>query len=197
MQTFEIALLLFLVVDPFGNLPLVLALLRGLDDRRYRQVVLRETALAFAVLFAGALFGAALLRALAIEQPALQVAGGVILFLISLKMVFGRATEIFSDSDRYGNDPLLVPIAVPTIAGPAALTTVMVLQGQQHVPLALLSAAMMLVFVLTLATLMAGRPIAHRMGERGLNAAEKFMGLLLNLVSVNMIMVGTRAFFTG
>ncbi len=195
MQTFEIALLLFLVVDPFGNLPLVLALLRKLDDRQYRRVVLRETVLACGVLFAAAFSGAALLRALDIERPVLQVAGGVILFLIAIKMIFGRATEIFNDT--YSDDPLLVPIAVPTIAGPAALATVMVLGSQHNVPMVTLAIALIAVMALTLATALAGRPIARRVGERGLNATEKFMALLLCLVSVNMIMVGTREFFTG
>jgi multiple antibiotic resistance protein len=190
---YETALLLFLVVDPFGNLPLVLAVLRRLEDRHYRRIVLRETVLAFLVLLLCAWSGGALLVALGVEQSVLKVAGGVILFLISLKMVFGRTEEIIDE--RFQDDPFLVPIAVPTIAGPAALTTVIVLTTQQAVPFGQVAAALALVFVLNLATFLTGRQLARVLGQRGLNAAERFMGLLLNLVAVNMMMTGAKAFF--
>lgn len=188
----ESALLLFLVIDPFGNLPFVLAVLSGTPPARYRRIILRETLFAFLVLSMFSLAGETLLGYLNIEPASLLVAGGVILFLISLKMIFRSAAEIFDD--RYGQDPWLVPIAIPSLAGPSAMTTVMVLRSQQQVGVEHLVVALGLVFLVTGAIFLLARRISRVLGRRGLQAAEKLMGLLLNLVSVNMILLGLRAF---
>ncbi len=110
----QIALLLFLVIDPFGNLPFVLAILRKLPAPAYRRPVLREMLLAFAVLLFFAVAGEAVLSYFHIDQTSLQISGGIILFLISLKMIFQSSAAIFSED--YAADPILVPIAVPAIA---------------------------------------------------------------------------------
>ena len=129
----EQVLLLVLVTDPFGNLPLVLAALGRLDAAAYRRAVLRESLFAFAVLLVLGWGGAGLLRTFGITEPALHIGGGVILFLLSLRMIYGGPQGAFQDG--YAADPLLVPIAVPAIAGPAAIATVILLRTQQQVPL--------------------------------------------------------------
>lgn len=186
----ESALLLFLVIDPFGNLPFVLAVLGDTPGPRYWRIVVREILLAFLILVAFALAGDDILGYLGIERPALTVAGGVILFLISLKMVFRSSAEIFDENYRL--DPFLVPIAVPSLAGPSAITAVMILRTQQHVEFPTLLGALTLVLLFTCAVLLAGRLIRDHLGIRGIRAMEKFMGMLLNLVSVNMILTGVR-----
>lgn len=193
MSLTQVAVLLFLVTDPFGNLPLLLTVLQKLEKAAFRRAVLRETAIAFAVLALFAWNGDRLLGYLNVSQSSLHVAGGVILAIISLKMVFGQTQEMFED--RYADDPLLVPIAIPAIAGPAALTTVMLLSNQYEIPLTTLLSALVLVFLVNLATFLLGRPLGVWLGPRGLSAAEKFMGLLLNLVSVDMIMTGIKRYF--
>ncbi len=180
--------LLFLVIDPFGNLPFVLAVLRGLPPSSYRRAIVREIGLAFAILVLFAAAGDRLFEYLMIDPSSLQISGGIILFLISLKMIFQSSTAIFSDD--YANNPVLVPIAVPSIAGPAAVTTVMVLHGQQQTSLPEITVALAVVLGVTMLILLAGRSLGRILGERGILALEKFMGLLLNLVSVNMIMAG-------
>lgn len=190
----ESALLLLLVVDPFGNLPFVLAVTGGAPPARYRRIIIRETVLALLVLVAFALAGDLILGYLQIERAALAVAGGVILFLISLKMIFQSVAQIFHD--RYGDDPVLVPIAVPSLAGPSATTTVMILRTQQEVGLEALFAALFLVFLVACAIFLLGRRISAYLGQRGLRAMEKFMGLLLNLVAVNMTLVGVKEFLS-
>ena len=184
----EMILLLFLVIDPFGNLPFVLAILRRLSGPAYRRAVLREIALAFVILLLFAAAGESLFGYLNINQSSLRISGGVILFLISLKMIFQSSETIFAD--RYAENPVLVPIAVPAIAGPAAVTTVMILRSQQQASLAEVATALAVVLAVTVLILLAGRPIKRMLGERGILALEKFMGLLLNLVAVNMIMLG-------
>jgi multiple antibiotic resistance protein len=188
----EQVLLLVLVTDPFGNLPLVLAALGRLDAAGYRRAVLRESLFAFGVLLAIGWGGARLLHAFGITEPALHIGGGVILFLLSLRMIYGDAQGAFNDG--YAADPLLVPIAVPAIAGPAAIATVILLRTQQQVPLWQLAAGLLGALLVTLATFLAGRRVALWLGPRGLNALEKLTGLLLNLIAVNMILEGARRF---
>ncbi len=187
----EFILLLFLVIDPFGNLPFVLAMLRDLPEPCYRRAIVREVGLAFAILLLFAGTGDPLFRYLDIDPSSLQISGGIILFLISLKMIFQSSSAIFADD--YATNPILVPIAVPSIAGPATITTVMILHGQQRASLLDIFLALAVVLAATLLILLAGRRLKTLLGDRGLLALEKFMGLLLNLVSVNMIMEGITA----
>ncbi len=187
----EFILLLFLVIDPFGNLPFVLAMLRGLPGPVYRRAILREVSLAFGILMLFASVGDLLFGYLHIDQSSLQISGGIILFLISLKMIFQSSSAIFTDD--YATNPVLVPIAVPSIAGPATITTVMILHSQQRASLLDIFVALAVVLTSTLLILLAGRRLKRLLGERGILALEKFMGLLLNLVAVNMIMQGVAA----
>jgi MarC family membrane protein len=190
----ESTLLLFMVIDPFGNLPFVLAVLEGSEKSRYFKIILRETLLALLVLVAFALAGDAMLGYLSIERASLVVAGGVILFLISLKMIFQSAKEVFAGD--YSQDSFLFPIAVPCLAGPSAITTVMILRSQQQTSLVELLMALLLVLVAAFVIFLLGRPLSGWLGERGIRAVEKLMGLLLNLVSVNMMLVGVREFLS-
>lgn len=188
----EQVLLLVLVTDPFGNLPLVLAALGRLEAGAYRRAVLRESLFAFAVLLLLGWGGAGLLRTFGITEPALHIGGGVILFLLSLRMIYGGPQGAFQDG--YAADPLLVPIAVPAVAGPAAIATVILLRTQQQVSLGQLALGLLGALLVTLAMLLPGRSIALWLGPRGLNALEKLTGLLLNLIAVNMILEGVRRF---
>lgn len=188
----ESALLLFLVIDPFGNLPFVLAIVGHLAAREYRRTIIRETLLALAVLLVFAFAGEAVLSYLNIEHGSLMVAGGVILFLISLKMIFYSAKEVFAGD--YSTNAWFFPIAVPCLAGPSAITTVMILRSQQQTSLLELVAGLIVVVFATCLVFLAGRRLSDWLGERGIRAVEKLMGLLLNLVSVNMILVGVRHF---
>ena len=192
MSAAELILLLVLVTDPFGNLPLVLSALGRLDAAAYRRAVLRESLFAFGVLLLFGWGGSGLLQAFGIGQPALYIGGGVILFLLSLRMIYGGPQGAFDEG--YAADPLLVPIAVPAIAGPAAIATVMLLRTQQQVPLWQLAAALLCTLLVALATFLPGRRIAAWLGPRGINALEKLTGLLLNLLSVNMMLEGVRRF---
>jgi multiple antibiotic resistance protein len=188
----ESALLLFLVIDPFGNLPFVLAVLSGSDKAHYRRVILRETVLALLVLILFALAGEALLGYLSIERASLMVAGGVILFLISVKMIFQSAKDVFAGD--YSHDSFLFPIAIPCLAGPSAITTVMILRSQQQTELFGLFLALFAVLLATFVIFLLAHKLNDWLGEKGIRAVEKLMGLLLNLVAVNMMMIGIRDF---
>ncbi len=185
----ESALLLFLVIDPFGNLPFVSAVLSNPSAVGYLSTIIREVLSALLVLALFAFAGEQILGYLNIEPASLSVAGGVVLFLTSMKLIFGSARELLHDS--YGDNPLLVPIAVPALAGPSAVTTVMILGTREQV--ALFSLVLALV-VVTGTILLLGRLISTYLGKRGVQALEKLMGLLLNLFAVNMLLLSVRDF---
>jgi len=190
----EYAFLFFLVIDPFGNLPFVLALVGERPRPLYRRIILRETLLAFGVLALFAFTGDRVLGYLHVERASLVVAGGVILFMISLMMIFRSASEMFEDD--YAEDPLLFPIAVPSLAGPSAITAVMVVRSQGNATPAGLLAALALVLAFTCVLFLFGQHLHRWLGRRGMNAVEKLMGLLLNLVAVDMMLRGVRAFLS-
>lgn len=190
----ESALLLFMVMDPFGNLPLVLAVIGDVSRSAYRRIILREVLLAFLILVVFTLAGDQVLAYLGVSQSSLSVAGGVILFIISLKMIFQNSAQIFEDPQL--PDPLLVPIAVPALAGPSAITTVMILRGGQQIPAAEILIALTLVSFLTGLVLLLGPGISKVIGLRGIKAIEKLFGLLLCLVAVSMMLEGIRAFLS-
>ena len=137
--------------------------------------------------------GGQLLRYLNISQDALKVAGGVILFLISVKMIFRNSSEIFLDDKDSG--PMVVPIAVPSIAGPATLTTLMILRSQHNAHIPDVLSALVLVVLLQLVLFLLGRNLTRLLGRHGLKALEKLTGLILNLMAVSMILAGLSSAF--
>jgi multiple antibiotic resistance protein len=194
MDFTELAVLLFLVSDPFGNLPLVLATLRSLSRRDYRRAVVRETVAAFVLLAMCAWLGQAMLQRFGIAEASLHVAGGIVLFIISLRMIFPGGKEPFDEG--YQEDPWFVPIAVPAIAGPAAITTVMVLKTQSRVGMYEVYGALTVVFVLSLVIFIGGRRVADWLKPTGMKAMERLTGMLLCLLAVNMTLFGIRLYFS-
>ena len=195
MTLSEVAFLLFVVIDPVGNVPFVQAILAQVSDRDYRRVITREVSIASVILLVFALAGERVLQFIGVAPSSLHVAGGVILFLISLKMIFRTSAAIFDAG--YSSDPVLVPIAVPAVAGPSAITTLMILGSGQRADPATVLAALGLVMLLTYLTLLFGRGLARLLGPRGISALEKLMGLLLNLIAVDMMLAGVRAFLAA
>ena len=184
--------ILLLVTDPIGNIPLFVALLRSVPPKRHTRVILRECAIALAVLVAFVLFGGWLLEIFGLSDRSLNIAGGVILFLIALRMIFRSPEGIFGDSPS--GEPLIVPLAIPSIAGPAAIATVVLLvsRAPQRVPEWL--AAVGVAMAVTLVTLLLAERISRWVGERALVAFERLMGLLLTAIAVEMLLRGIEGF---
>lgn len=187
--------ILVLVMDPVGNIPLFISVLRTVKPARRARVILRECVIAFAVLLAFVFFGSTLLGLLGLSDTSLTIAGGVILFLIALRMIFRHPEGIFGDVA--GSEPFIVPLATPAIAGPAAIATVMLLvsRAPQRLPewcLAVTVATLVTVVVLTVA-----ERIAKFAGERGLLAFERLMGLVLTAIAVEMLLRGIETFVHG
>ncbi|MEZ5332056.1 MAG: MarC family protein [Thermoanaerobaculia bacterium] len=183
------ALLLFLVLDPFGNIPFFLTVLARVDPARRRRVVVRELAIALAVLV-GFLFGGPfVLRALGISEPALTLAGGIILFLIALRMIFpGRRGGAFDD--ELEGEPFLVPLAIPYVAGPSALASVLFIMNRDPGRWPEWLTALLLAWAATAVILVLGTALAKHLGRRGLIAMERLMGMVLTTLAVQMFLDG-------
>lgn len=192
MTILSAAILLFLVMDPVGNIPLFVALLGNMAPGRARQIVIRELLIALAVLMFFLFGGRVVLDTLQISEPALSIAGGVVLFLIALKMIFGDAHEIFRESPE--GEPFVVPLAVPMIAGPSAVATVLLLMARDPARWMEWLAALFGAWLASGAILVAAVSLARIPGPRILSAVERLMGMLLTTVAVQMFLSGMRDF---
>jgi MarC family membrane protein len=185
-------LILLLVTDPIGNIPLFVALLRPVAPERRVRVIARECTIALAVLVAFVLFGSGLLQLLGLSDRSINLAGGVILFLIALRMIFRGPEGIFGDTPS--GEPFIVPLAIPSIAGPAAIATVILLVSRAPQRLPEWLAAVVVAMAVALATLLLAERISRWVGERALAAFERLMGLLLTAIAVEMLLRGIEGF---
>jgi small neutral amino acid transporter SnatA (MarC family) len=171
------------------------SLLRQVEPVRRKRVILRECAIAFAVLLVFVFFGAAILGVLGLSDPSLTIAGGVILFLIALRMIFRRPEGVFGDT--VSGEPFIVPLAIPSIAGPAAIATVMLLASRAPQRLLEWCLAVSVAMLATAALLVSADRLAKLAGEQGLLAFERLMGLILTAVAVEMLLRGIETFVRG
>ena len=185
-------ILLALVVDPFGNVPLVNAMLADVAPARRRLVVLRECVIAFVLLAAFMLFGRKLLELMHLSETSLSIAGGVILFMIAIRMVFGHPEGAFGPHSP--GEPFIVPLAIPLIAGPAALATVMLMASRDPARLGMWMAALTAAMALTASVLVMGGALQRMLGDRAMKAIERLTGLILTAIAVEMLLGGIKAF---
>lgn len=191
-ELFSATILLVLVIDPFGNVPLVVATLRGIAQERWARIIARECIAAYAILLAFMLGGTTFLRWLHLSETSLSIAGGVILFIVALRMVFPRPEGIFGESP--GVEPFLVPIAVPLIAGPSALATVMLMASRDPANLDVWMFALSIAMAATTGVLLSAHKLQKWLGERAIVAMERLMGLVLTALAVEMLLDGVRTF---
>ena len=189
------AVVLVLVLDPFGNVALVNAMLAGVPSGRRRFVILRECAIAFAVLALFMTFGRSFLELMHLSETSVSIAGGVILFMIAIRMVFAHPEGAMGGPQR--GEPLVVPLAVPLIAGPSALATVMLMASREPEKIGMWWAALTAAMLVTTVVLLAGERLQRWMGERAMQAVERLLGLILTAIAVEMLLGGIRAFVEG
>ncbi|CAN5331758.1 YhgN family NAAT transporter [soil metagenome] len=191
MTTISAALLLFLILDPLGNIPVFLGLLEPLPAKRRRIVLLRELLIALFVLFAFLWGGRTVLDAMHLRQESVSIAGGIVLFLIGLKMIFPSPEGMFGDAGE--GEPFIVPMAIPLIAGPSGMASVMLLGSQNPGRMGDWSLALFLAWLGTAAILLSATYLYKALGKPVLVAIERLMGMLLVAVSVQMLMDGVVA----
>jgi len=185
--------LLILITDPLGNIPLFISCLRGVSPKRRTAVILREVAIAFAILLLFMVLGDAFLRMMSLTDQSLRIGGGIVLFLIALRMVFPHPDGPFGGDTR-GGEPLIVPLAIPALAGPSALATVMLLTSQAPGKMFEWIGALTVTMIVCAVVLMMAERIQAWLGERTMMAFERLMGLVLVAISVEMMLGGIRAF---
>lgn len=194
MTLFSATILMFLVLDPIGNIPIFLSMLGGYPPERARRILLRELAVALGVLLVFLAAGRYLLQALHISEPALSIAGGIILFLIALKMIFADVQEIFRLSAD--GEPFVVPLAVPLIAGPSAMATVLLLMAREPGRWLEWLIAVLVAWGASGLILLTASVFSRMLGRRGITALERLMGMLLTTVAVQMFLQGLQQFWT-
>ncbi|MDC8785289.1 MarC family protein [Roseateles koreensis] len=189
-------ILLLLVLDPLGSLPIFIPIMRSVSPERRSWVAGREVGIAFVVLFAFMFLGDSFLRVMHLSERSLEVAGGVILLIIAIRMIFGTSSEAAYGLEA-GREPLIFPLAVPLLAGPSAMATVLLLASRQPERImewiGALTAAMM---VSGLTLLLADR-IRRILGDSVISALEKLMGLVLTAIAVEMCLAGLKRYFIG
>lgn len=192
MTIISAALLLFLVMDPLGNIPLYLTALKNVPDERRWKVILRELIIALLIMVIFLFGGQYFLSALHISEPALTVTGGVVLFLIAIKMIF--PPEGLESSIQNHDEPFIVPLAIPYVAGPSTIATlILIMNGEPHRWMEWLAALIAAWFV-TGIILMAASPLAKILRNRGLVAIERLMGMILVALAIQMLMNGVAQF---
>ncbi|MGH1329637.1 MAG: MarC family protein [Paracoccaceae bacterium] len=186
---------MFVIIDPIGLAPLFVALTQGEDSAHRRAIALRSVGVAFVVLVLFALFGEAVLGFAGISMPAFKIAGGVLLFLTALDMLFERraarrGNQASAGVDTPANDPSVFPLATPLIAGPGSIASIILLTGQADGPLAFF--AVMAVLALVLIFFLAGGLMERLMGATGINVVTRLLGMLLAALSVQFVIDGLR-----
>lgn len=187
--------LLLLVLDPFGSLPVFISVLGGVSPGRRTRVALRESLIAFGVLVVFMVAGQGFLSLMHLSERSLEVAGGVILIIIAIRMIFGGG-EIYG-IDLRGREPLIFPLAVPLLAGPSAMATVLLLASRQPDRLVQWIGALTAAMAVSALVLLAADRIRLVLGSQMVAAIEKLMGLVLTAVATEMILAGLKRYFFG
>ena len=188
MTLLSAAVLMFFVMDPLGNVPFFLAALRHVEPARQRRVIARELVIALVVLVFFLFLGQYILDVLHVSATALRISGGVVLLLIAMRMIFPTpATSMREDIE---GEPFIVPLAVPYTAGPSALATELLLISGEPDRWAVWLGAVLLAWLATALILFFATGLRRYLGERGLIAIERLMGMLLITVAVQMLMDG-------
>lgn len=185
-------ILLILITDPVGNIPIFANALRLVEPQRRPWVILREVLIAFVLLLTFMFVGDGFLRVMNLSELSLQIGGGVVLFLIALRMIFPPPKN---DADEMPGEPLIVPLAIPAIAGPSALATVLLLVSQAPQRRIEWVAALCVTMLVSAIVLVLAERIQRIAGDRFVVALERLMGLVLVAVSIEMLLRGIKTFF--
>jgi multiple antibiotic resistance protein len=187
------ALLLFLILDPLGNIPVFLSMLRRLEPARQRIVLARELLIALAVLMLFLWAGKYALEVMHLRQESVSIAGGIVLFLIGIRMIFPPPEGLMGEIP--GGEPFIVPMAIPLVAGPSGMAAVMLMGSREPDRLPDWSLALFLAWAATAAILFSATWLYRLLGARALTAIERLMGMLLVAISVQMLLDGLASYF--
>lgn len=184
---------LFLLMDSLGNVPLFMTILKNYSARRQRKIIVREMIIALGIIILFFLMGDILLTFLNVQPYTILISGGIILFLIALKMIFPHPEQKLSHSEK-DKEPFIVPLATPLVAGPAALAAVMLYSKKEPHIIALI--AICIAWLFSSIVLLSSSQLQKILGPRGLLASERLMGLILTLLAVQMFLQGMTSYIS-
>lgn len=188
-------ILLILIMDPLGNLPIFMSVLKNLKPYRQRIVLIREMILALIIMLLFLFSGEQILKILSLKTETVSISGGIILFLIAIKMIFPADDNSANITISTREEPFLVPLAIPLVAGPSLLATLMLLSHQYPNKILLLIGALLIAWSISLIILLLSEIFLHLFGYKGVNASERLMGLILIMLSTQMFLDGIRTWF--
>jgi multiple antibiotic resistance protein len=194
MDTWSAAITLFLIMDPLGNLPVFMSVLKTIEPKRRRLVLARELLFSLIIMFTFLFSGQVVLDFLNVRQESVSIAGGIILFLIGLKMIFPQPGGVTGLTP--GEEPFIVPLAIPMVAGPSVLAALILLANQDHSRMLDWSMALGAAWFASAAILMLSSTLHRLLGERGLTAIERLMGMILIMISIQMLLDGIGKYYS-
>lgn len=193
MDILGLIVMLFIVIDPFGNIPVFYSVLGGTPVEKHRRILIRELLIALFVMLAFLFMGNYLLEFLNLKTATLRVSGGVVLFLIALGMLF-PSRSVIGEADA--DEPFIVPLAVPLMAGPSVLTLIMLLAAKHQDQLALVTLATVTAWLCVAIIVLCSPWFMKWLGRKGMRAIERLMGMLLVMIAVQMILDGVASFMS-
>ncbi|MFT4798072.1 MAG: multiple antibiotic resistance protein [Candidatus Azotimanducaceae bacterium] len=189
-EIFSAAVVFFLIMDPLGNIPVFMAVLRKVDPARHLRITIRELLIAYVILLLYLFGGRYILDFLHLSQEAISISGGIILFIIAIRMIFPSPEGLFGDTPD--GEPFIVPLAIPAVAGPSIMAVLMLMSTTT--PTLDLLMAISGAWVVTAVILLAATPMHRLLGQRGLTAIERLMGMILVMMSVQMMLNAIKMF---
>ncbi|MBU3004833.1 YhgN family NAAT transporter [Paraglaciecola arctica] len=194
MDTWSAAITLFLIMDPLGNLPVFMSVLKTIEPKRRRLVLARELVFSLIIMFTFLFSGQVVLDFLNVRQESVSIAGGIILFLIGIKMIFPQPGGVTGLTP--GEEPFIVPLAIPMVAGPSVLAALILLANQDHSRMFDWSMALGAAWLASATILMLSSNLHKLLGERGLTAIERLMGMILIMISIQMLLDGIGKYYS-
>lgn len=196
MELIALTVIFFFVLDPFGNLPMVSSILSKFDSKAQRRIILRESIFALILLLFFLFLGEPVLNFLSLDASTLSISGGFILLLMALGMLFPSKSVLSGPDDEQDEDPFIVPIAIPLIAGPSSLTYVMLLAKQHSDSMTSVGLAVFAAWALSCVILLMSPVLMKYLGNKGMRTMERLMGMILILISTQMLLDGFAEYFS-
>ncbi|MDO5090371.1 MAG: YhgN family NAAT transporter [Cardiobacteriaceae bacterium] len=196
MDTLAVAVTLFLIMDPLGNIPIFLSVLKQVEAKRRSRIIVREMLIALAVMLLFLFSGPTILRTLSLSREAVAIGGALVLMIIAIRMIFPlRGAAVMGDDDIDG-EPFIVPLAIPLVAGPSLLATLILLVENDPGHSMRWFTALMMAWSVTLVILLSSQILFKLLGNRGLKAIERLMGMILISVAVQMMLDAIKSIIT-
>lgn len=192
MDTFSAAVMLFLIMDPLGNLPIFASILRHIDPKKRRRVLIRELLFALGIMLLFLFAGEAILNFLNLRSESVSIAGGIILFLIAIRMIFPQPGGVVGLAA--GEEPFIVPMAIPLMAGPSVLAALILLAHTDSTRMLDWTIALLAAWGVSAVILLFYKVFTKVLGEKGLTAVERLMGMVLVMISVQMFLDGIASY---